>query len=756
MAQIYRVGKDIFDASTNQKIANPNVLATQYKGATEVNAPNTSIPTGATKILNPAGLQGLNESQIYRQGADIYKLPSVISSDKITGSTAPIIKPVETSFTDTAPYVAGLDTTTKGLESLVSTALAPTPQEKNISPITSKITELTGEFQNKPTDYQTELDKYGFKTNVQDLQNLNTQIASVKAEYDKFSVGQEGRTASASSIYGRQALAQRQAAVELGGLSSMAQALQGNVQMAQNIADKTIAIKYEPVEQEIANQKFQLEQVYEQLSRDEKKKADALKITLDERQRLIDEQKTKDADINKLMVAAAGQSAPSNILQEMLKAKTPQEAIVIGRDYLKTFNGYTDLGNGNYVNNTTGTVNTIDEIQQEQNLAQGIVTTSTGDAYDIKSYATDPNHEKAVQSILNGIGQFKTIQDVDNYIQSNYPGSKVTGQMIANAAGKYGVSWEMMVAIMAQDSGMGTKGLGAKNNNPGNIGQFDSLGTKGVKGYTTLQEGVDAVAKNLAGRKTTSVATGTTPINTNNQNALNIILGSGKFTKDQEKAVTTAINSGQDPLTVVKNQAKNIMGQTNATQLQNYETAKQQIQSISDLLNQYYKQGGSTNIFSGNFEKTLNRLGEVNDPKLVNIATNIAAALQVYRNSVSGTAFSVQEGKEITSIFPGINKSQGLNEAVMSGRLNAFDTTIDSSYRNVLGDAYDKLKVNQQTSETPEASFLKQNGVIDNTVTPTNNQVNTSENQSVWNNVRSWFGLSPVQSFTEKIKSINK
>lgn len=518
MAQIYRVGKDIFDASTNQKIANPTVLATQYKGATEVNAPS-QIPTGATKILNPAGLQGLNESQIFRQGADIYKLPSVISSDKITGGAAPTIKPVEPSFTDTAPYVAGLDTTTKGLESLVNTALAPTPQEAKITPITSKITELTGQFEQKPVDYQAELDKYGFKTNVQDLQNLNTQIASVKAQYDKFSVGQEGRTASASSIYGRQALAQRQAAVELGGLSSIAQALQGNVQMAQNIADKTIAIKYEPVEQEIANQKFQLEQVYEQLSRDEKKKADALKITLDERQILIDEQKTKDADINKLMVAAAGQSAPLNILQEMLKAKTPQEAIVIGRDYLKTFNGYTDLGNGNYVNNTTGTVNTIDEIKQEQNLAQGIVTTSTGDAYDIKSYATDPNHEKAVQSILNGIGQFKTIQDIDNYIQSNYPGSKVTGQMVANAAGKYGVSWEMMVAIMAQDSGMGTKGLGSRNNNPGNIGQFDSLGKQGVKGYETLQEGVDAVAKNLAGRKTTSVAT--TPITPVNSIAVN-------------------------------------------------------------------------------------------------------------------------------------------------------------------------------------------------------------------------------------------
>jgi hypothetical protein len=67
--------------------------------------------------------------------------------------------------------------------------------------------------------------------------------------------------------------------------------------------------------------------------------------------------------------------------------------------------------------------------------------------------------------------------------------------MIANASEKYGVSWETQMAIMQQDSSFGTKGLGARNNNPGNVGQFDSLGTQGVAGYATMQEGVDAVAK---------------------------------------------------------------------------------------------------------------------------------------------------------------------------------------------------------------------------------------------------------------------
>lgn len=180
--------------------------------------------------------------------------------------------------------------------------------------------------------------------------------------------------------------------------------------------------------------------------------------------------------------------------------------------------------------------------------------------------------------------------------------------------------------------------------------------------------------------------------------ALAVILGSGKFTKDQKADVVQAINNGEDPFAVIKNQAKNIMGQTLATSLDKYETAKTQLESIDSLLKEYYAQGGKTNVFKGSIEKTINKLGEVTDPALVEIATNISGALQIYRNAVSGTAYSVQEGKDISSIFPGINKSEGLNNAIISGRMKAFDTTIDSQYRNTLGSAYDTLKNSASSS----------------------------------------------------------
>lgn len=176
--------------------------------------------------------------------------------------------------------------------------------------------------------------------------------------------------------------------------------------------------------------------------------------------------------------------------------------------------------------------------------------------------------------------------------------------------------------------------------------------------------------------------------------AISTILGSGKFTKAQASQIANSINNGEDPLTVVKNNAKNILGQTEATNVTKYEAAKSAMEGLQSSLAEYYASGGDTGVFTGSYEKTLNKLGQVNNPKLVDLATQIQSQLQVYRNAVSGTAFSDQEGKDIASIFPGINKSQGLNQATISGRLKAFDSTIDGTYQSALGaKTYDTVKI---------------------------------------------------------------
>lgn len=191
-----------------------------------------------------------------------------------------------------------------------------------------------------------------------------------------------------------------------------------------------------------------------------------------------------------------------------------------------------------------------------------------------------------------------------------------------------------------------------------------------------------------------SYPTGTTPataaaINT----ALQVILGSGQFTKQQQANVTNAIARGEDPYTVIKNQAKNIMGQTLATSLSNNEKARAAMASLETSLDAYYAKGGKTDIFRGNYENVLAKVGEVKNPELRSLATEIESALQIYRNAVSGTAYSVQEGKAISTIFPGIDKTEGLNDAILRGRMKAFESVIDEAYGQVLGgNTYQQLK----------------------------------------------------------------
>jgi hypothetical protein len=118
--------------------------------------------------------------------------------------------------------------------------------------------------------------------------------------------------------------------------------------------------------------------------------------------------------------------------------------------------------------------------------------------YDITSYATDPTHEKKVASIYKNTSHVNDAQSADAYIRSIVPNSPVTGAQVMAAANATGVSPGMILAIMQQDSTFGTAGKAVRTKNPGNVGNTDSGATKAFRDW---QEGVMAVAQNLAKRK---------------------------------------------------------------------------------------------------------------------------------------------------------------------------------------------------------------------------------------------------------------
>lgn len=118
--------------------------------------------------------------------------------------------------------------------------------------------------------------------------------------------------------------------------------------------------------------------------------------------------------------------------------------------------------------------------------------------YDITRYATDPAHEAKVANILNRMPGIRDAKEAEAYIRSKFPKSPVTGYMVSDAAKEYGVPMPLVLAIMEQDSSMGTAGLGAKTRNPGNVNNTDS---GNAHYYPTWSEGVRAVARWLSKHK---------------------------------------------------------------------------------------------------------------------------------------------------------------------------------------------------------------------------------------------------------------
>jgi len=219
--------------------------------------------------------------------------------------------------------------------------------------------------------------------------------------------------------------------------------------------------------------------------------------------------------------------------------------------------------------------------------------------------------------------------------------------------------------------------------------------------------------------------------------ALDVILGSGKFTKDQKNLIIQSIQAGSDPTTVILNQAKNIMGGPESSAVTKSEQALGSMKELDSLLKQFYASGGKSSLLSGKYENVLNKLGTLQDPRLAGIGVSIAIALQKYRNAVSGTAFSVQEGQEMKSVFPSISNTQGLNDVITKSRLNALQSDIDTAYRGVLGSAYDSLKSNSMAGSTGQTRNI--NGV--------QYQLNPSDNK--------WYPLTKVGGGTNSASNVS-
>jgi len=175
---------------------------------------------------------------------------------------------------------------------------------------------------------------------------------------------------------------------------------------------------------------------------------------------------------------------------------------IIDKDLMETKNSLQQLAMLANITTAANNTNTTPAevvnsgIEAVQNAAteptiQGPSASAYVNGYDISAYATDPLYEQKVQMIINAMSPLSNASDINTYIQNVAPGSPVTGDMVLSSAVQYSVDVPLLIAIMQNDSQFGTAGVGARTNNPGNVGNTGSA----ERTYNSWAEGVSAVAE---------------------------------------------------------------------------------------------------------------------------------------------------------------------------------------------------------------------------------------------------------------------
>ena len=142
----------------------------------------------------------------------------------------------------------------------------------------------------------------------------------------------------------------------------------------------------------------------------------------------------------------------------------------------------------------------------------------------------------------------------------------------------------------------------------------------------------------------------------------------------------------------LKKAALDALPSATAGQVRGKERTVEFLSEIQDDLRTFEANGGNTNIFTGNTEKVAKMVGAVNDEELRKIATKINTAIQGYRRSMSGVAFSVPESEEYEAMFPNVDKTSNFNKANIEALTEVFDGDIEFIYSSVMGgDAYNEI-----------------------------------------------------------------
>jgi len=231
----------------------------------------------------------------------------------------------------------------KELTTDFSSFFQPSEAEKEKDIFSSELEKITASIAGEPTfraEQEKEQDILGKKQAVTDL---SEQLKSIQAEEKQLMEQQrliplqvqetaQGRFGMAgvqqiTSSQLRQ-LSIRQGMVASRGYSVSAalQAQVGNLANAQEMVENAIKAEFDPKKAELEVLKVNIDNIYDTLDREDKRRADATKLALNERERLLDEQENTKKGILDIYTTAASRDIDALTLRNILNSRSIEEA----------------------------------------------------------------------------------------------------------------------------------------------------------------------------------------------------------------------------------------------------------------------------------------------------------------------------------------------------------------------------------------------------------------------------------------------
>lgn len=254
----------------------------------------------------------------------------------ITGADLTPAQPIQIPPTPTEPNYQSIISAIPQID--LSSFQTSTKSEAQQDDLSKRILELTERLSGRG-GAQAEAEKTAgipqLKIQLTDITNqlqaLQKEAAAIPLE-----IQQEfaSRGVTAAGVAPIEAGRLRQNAIKALGLSAIGQTFQGNLSLARQQADRAVELEFAPIESQLKFIRTAYEMNKDLLEREDKKRAIALEISLNERERILQDAKDNKQKVYNISLQAAQNGADMTILDKIRNSRSPEEALSIGGFYL--------------------------------------------------------------------------------------------------------------------------------------------------------------------------------------------------------------------------------------------------------------------------------------------------------------------------------------------------------------------------------------------------------------------------------------